>query len=421
MDHMAWKCPGAWVSLGILAPALLAVACNVDSKGFSPELPGSGGAEADAGGRAGSGGATAGGQGGTTAKGGSGGGGGGQGGSSTDGAPGFDGPAGDAGRDAPAPLDTMVVKGAQGAPCEDDDACTSGFCVDGVCCNVRCGGACQACVMAKTGQASGTCRPVSAGTDPDGECNGQPASSCGRTGQCDGMGACALHPAGTVCVSSTCSDGTYTPTRRCDGMGTCQTATARPCDNGLSCENATTCRTSCRDHGDCMSDDFCDPSDGRCKPKKATGAACTSALAGKDCTSDKCVDGVCCENGCSGTCMACAMAKTGQMNGKCAPVTNGADPDGECGREDPSTCGRDGMCDGAGACRKYADGTVCGTLCCRRGGPGVRPCSYVCSGGSCDTSDPMPGQSCGNGACCCQESNQTTCKSPLECTNPTCF
>ena len=32
----------------------------------------------------------------------------------------------------------------------------------------------------------------------------------------------------------------------------------------------------------------------------------------------------------------------------------------QCADEGASTCGRDGTCDGAGACRRYASGTVCG-------------------------------------------------------------
>jgi hypothetical protein len=46
-------------------------------------------------------------------------------------------------------------------------------------------------------------------------------------------------------------------------------------------------------------------------------------------------------------------------NGQCAPVRNNTDPDGECGAENATTCGRDGMCDGARRCRLHPSGTVC--------------------------------------------------------------
>ncbi|MEQ9318318.1 MAG: hypothetical protein RIF41_04130, partial [Polyangiaceae bacterium] len=67
-----------------------------------------------------------------------------------------------------------------GAPCSAPSQCLSGFCVDGVCCGTACTGSCEACSAAKNGGTNGTCGPVPAGQDPDGEC----------AGVCDGALAC---------------------------------------------------------------------------------------------------------------------------------------------------------------------------------------------------------------------------------------
>jgi hypothetical protein len=114
------------------------------------------------------------------------------------------------------------------------------------------------------------------------------------------------------------------------------------------------------------------------------------------------VDGVCCDAACGSLCSACTQARTGVQNGRCAPVRPGTDPDNECRRDEPSSCGQDGMCNGAGACRNHADGTPCGTTCCDRGqGRGARPCTFACQAGRCNTADPVPGDACGVFACCC--------------------
>jgi hypothetical protein len=404
----------------------LLASCSLDSKGLTAP-PGDGDQDGDGAGDARDGGAgTAGGVSGTSGVGG----GGADGTAGAGGAPGAIGGAGGSGPDAPdaaadRPSSTMPdmvpAKLTVGAACGSESACASGFCVDGFCCESACQGTCTACAMSKTGRMDGLCRPVSAGTDPDRECMAEPTSTCGRTGRCNGAGACALHPAGTACGTSACLGHTYTPTPRCDGMGTCETRSDRPCDGGFTCASSTTCRTRCTTSTDCVRGAFCDTSDNRCKTIRPLGATCSASLGGADCVSGRCVDGVCCENACNGTCMACAQVKTGQANGRCAPVRNGTDPDNECSREDPSTCGRDGQCDGAGACRKYPDGTQCASVCCRRGPGGTKPCAAFCSAGACDRDNPTPGEACGVGTCCCPEGNQATCTSMLNCPGAICF
>lgn len=65
-----------------------------------------------------------------------------------------------------------------GRACTAPGDCTAGNCVDGVCCESACDGACESCAVAAS---EGLCTPELAGTDPSEEC----------VGVCDGDGACA--------------------------------------------------------------------------------------------------------------------------------------------------------------------------------------------------------------------------------------
>src|SRR5690606_29656997 len=61
------------------------------------------------------------------------------------------------------------------------------------------------------------------------------------------------------------------------------------------------------------------------------GNSCVTA---DDCHTGFCVDGVCCETACNGTCEACASEFTGGEDGVCAPVLGGCvEPD--AGSEEP--------------------------------------------------------------------------------------
>lgn len=111
------------------------------------------------------------------------------------------------------------------------------------------------------------------------------------------------------------------------------------------------------------------------------GAACTAA---SECTSGFCVDGYCCDRDCSGE--ACAACNVPGNLGTCTPIANGSPPAAthpSCGPDDKSTCARDGMCDGKGACRKWANGTICGTSACDSNSNMFTP-AHVCDGnGTC--------------------------------------
>ena len=89
--------------------------------------------------------------------------------------------------------------------------CVSGFCVDGVCCDVACGGGlatdCQACSVAAGGTSDGTCSPAVTGTPcaPVTECM-QAAACNGSSDQCPAQ---TPVPDGTSCSggNGTCVGG----------------------------------------------------------------------------------------------------------------------------------------------------------------------------------------------------------------------
>jgi hypothetical protein len=217
---------------------------------------------------------------------------------------------------------------ANGAACTLAAECSSGFCVDGVCCNTACSGLCQACSNAKTGGASGTCGNVTANTDPDNEC----------ATECNGAGACEA-PNGTACtLASQCQSGFCVDGFCCGTVcsGLCQACSAAK-NGGVNgtCGNVTNATDP---DNECAGVTTCNGA-GACT-KLAQGAACTLNT---ECGSGFCVDGVCCGTACTGLCLACSAAKTGGVNGTCANVVPGTDPDNECSGATPN-CAAGGVC-----------------------------------------------------------------------------
>jgi hypothetical protein len=112
--------------------------------------------------------------------------------------------------------------------------------------------------------------------------------------------------------------------------------------------------------------------------KKALGERCTCT---GECASGHCVDFVCCNTACTGPCLSCNQAST---MGSCAPVPDGRPPvvRADCVPSPVETCGNDGLCNGAGACRQWPDGTVCAAGTCEAGAAAIVG-QKVCSGGKC--------------------------------------
>jgi hypothetical protein len=124
------------------------------------------------------------------------------------------------------------------------------------------------------------------------------------------------------------------------------------------------------------------------------------------CSSGACAQGICCGGPCTAACQACNL--TGAL-GTCTPVPAGEDPGGDCEQADVSTCGLDGTCDGAGACRKYAVGSECVAGSCASA---VELSASTCDGAG--TCRPGSSRSCAPGICM-GPSCASTCAQSADC------
>ena len=142
--------------------------------------------------------------------------------------------------------DGMECKRPLGQGCTSGSDCTSGNCVDRVCCESSCTGICRSCLNSMTGRGNGQCQPVRAGVDPDQDCAEGDRESCGNDGQCDGAGACRKYGTSTVCAAARCSANGQSELseRRCDGNGTCSPAAMKGCGSGEECQG-TRCVSIC--------------------------------------------------------------------------------------------------------------------------------------------------------------------------------
>ena len=334
---------------------------------------------------------------------------------------------------------------ANGAACTSGSACTSGNCVDGVCCNVSCGGTCMTCAA----QGSiGTCAFAPVGTDPENECgtaqcgSGACVTSCTVNAQCKTGAACTLGAcvpvgptkangaacaAASECASGFCTDGVCCNTA-CGGtcltcvppgnQGTCLPSSSGTDPDGecgwTFCEDKA-CRQSCNSSAQCKPGAFCKSGTWTCAelpPLKADGVAC---LAGTECLSGACSDGVCCDVACAGPCMTCgADPQLGLSAGRCHAIAAGTDPDSECdltycasgacmtscGGSNPSCkalafCNAQKVCEAVRAIgASCSAGNECASGFCTDG----FCCDQACNGGICDTCSAALGASA-NGVC----------------------
>jgi hypothetical protein len=237
-----------------------------------------------------------------------------------------------------------VAKKATGVACAAANECSSGFCVDGVCCGANCA-ACQSC---NQGGSLGTCKNV-----PNGQEDTSAPNTCTGVSSCDGAGACKKDngqacAAASECTSGFCVDGTCC-NAECPACQACNDPTSLG-----TCKNVPFNTDDTSAPNQCMGTSTCDGG-GSCK--KEPGASCAVA---SECLSANCVDGVCCDLPCTGTCQACSAVKKGQgLDGFCGNIKSGVDPDGEC--PDGVAC-RTGLCNGNGACGNSSAGTACGDL-----------------------------------------------------------
>jgi hypothetical protein len=307
-----------------------------------------------------------------------------------------------------------------GQTCTAGADCASGNCVDGVCCDTTCTTPCLACNV--TGHV-GTCSNV-----PSGQTDTNPANACVGNYACDGAGHCDKRD------GQTCVDGAECLTGNCVDGYCCDTACTGTCKSCAiagslgTCANLPAWSPDNYPAGTCVSPSSCDGGGG-CK--KNNGQACSL---GSECVSTNCVDGVCCNSGCTTTCYSCAVS--GSV-GTCTLVPNGQQ-DGY----PANACTGSNACDGAGTCRALGgqtcslpseclsgncvDGYCCDTACTDT----CKGCNVLGSVGTCTnlpvwSPDNFPTDTCvGNFACDgsghCEKQNGQTCTAGGECVSTNC-
>jgi hypothetical protein len=98
--------------------------------------------------------------------------------------------------------------------------------------------------------------------------------------------------------------------------------------------------------------------------------------------------------------------------GTCTAAAAGTDPHSDCDAAGVASCGNDGTCDGAGACRKYVAGTVCKAAGCATG---ALSAASTCDGaGTCaaGTQTSCNGYQCNQAGTACG----TACTADTDCT-----
>jgi hypothetical protein len=221
----------------------------------------------------------------------------------------------DAGVDAP--VDQSNTK-ANGETCSAKEQCTSGFCVEGVCCNSACGGTCESCVAGQRGR----CDPIPDGTDPKMQCGPAMAPDAGASpdatsddgppadggiqppdggfqgsnqqcaGTCNGARACRYPGTEKSCGNKWCNTASEVAAMTCDGQGGCTPSLSGCVDYACA---AGACNTRCAAHEDCQAGKtYCNAAN-QCALKKGDGLGCVT---GDECRNGHCAGGVCCNSAC---------------------------------------------------------------------------------------------------------------------------
>jgi hypothetical protein len=222
-----------------------------------------------------------------------------------------------------------VPKSANGTACENGSECSTGHCVDGVCCDEACDGSCEVCSFGERDKHAGRCRRDVEGVPRGGR---QP---CVGTGQCvgycvKGSRECFYPGAARECAPPSCVSGLLTPARQCDGTGSCAAQPAQACPGFFACsEEPPACKTSCVSDSDCANGARCAPETGSCV---LPGGTCRNDFSVKlpdgvvrTCHGYRCIgDGQCAES-CSAE-LGCAPGYA-CVNGRCKESPTGGEPD----------------------------------------------------------------------------------------------
>lgn len=193
---------------------------------------------------------------------------------------------------------TCVMDTPDGSACDEDSDCMVGRCDNGFCCG------------------TGTCCSVTA------DCPG----GGGVARVCDNDTTCQGTRGETECMASVCQTMSGIPDDTACGPATL----ARDCGlydsvycTGASDQTPPTCATSCSGDAACIDAAHCEFGD--CIRDRPPGGVCSR---NQDCQDGLfCVDGVCCNSACNGTCEACNLPGN---QGACTPVPAMNDPAGEC-------------------------------------------------------------------------------------------
>ena len=170
------------------------------------------------------------------------------------------------------------------------------------------------------------------------------------------------------------------------------------CVNGIC---ARTCTTS----SDCDPSAYCN--EGACAARLLQSQPCSVAdsCAGSGAA---CVDGVCCESACTGSCQACDVA--GSV-GLCVPVPSGT-PHGTRAACEGAGTACAGVCNGMAASCTYTNGTTpCGTTCALG-----EQINSVCSNGKCIVATALASE-CFPYVCDGEAKCRSTCASASDCVN----
>ncbi len=242
------------------------------------------------------------------------------------------------------------------------------------------------------------------------------------------------------CGTQSCMNGVKTIAATCDGAGNCPTQTVN-CSPPTCNTGNTDCASTCSMDGDCSSTPatpYCDH--GGCTAHKPIGRTCSGT---SECNSGFCIDGVCCNQACTGECQACDItdATNNVTPGTCAPVTSGSPHNvpasgrtacasgnvtcaGSCAAGQTLTCTYPTVQCGGGTC---SNGMVTAAVDCNNGScPGTtsKPCAnnMACNGNICFTGTCSSDAQCAAGYFCASDGScQAVLAQGAQCPNSDCF